>query len=66
MSDLLNVPRLALTYEEAAVAVGYSKTTIRQAIERGELVPSYGTKAKPVVRITELQRWLDTLPTERA
>lgn len=63
---LTTVPRLALTYDEAALAVGYSKETLRQAIDRGELVPSYGTRTKPVLRVTELQRWLDTLPTERA
>lgn len=65
MSDLATVTRLALTYDEAAAAVGYSKHVIRDAIDRGELAPSYGAKTKPVIRVTELQRWLDTLPTER-
>jgi DNA-binding XRE family transcriptional regulator len=59
------VPRLALTYDEAAAAVGYSKQVIRAAIEHGDLVPSYGTRSKPVIRIAELERWLETLPTER-
>jgi hypothetical protein len=59
------VPRLALTITEAATATGYSDDVIRAALGRGELVPRYGTKSKPVIPVTELQRWLDSLPTER-
>lgn len=54
--------RLALTLEESAEACGYSKSTIQVAIERNELVPSYAN-SKPVVMVTELQRWLESLPS---
>lgn len=57
--------RLALTYLEAAEACGYGLTTIRQAIDNGALVASWATRTKPVIRVAELDRWLESLPSER-
>lgn len=56
--------KLALTIAEAAEAVAYSDDVIRLAIKRGDLQASYAN-SKPVIRVTELERWLDALPTER-
>lgn len=55
--------RLALTLPEAAEAVGYSLESVRAAIRRGDLVPSYAN-SKPVVMVEELERWLRSLPAE--
>lgn len=57
--------RLALTLPEAAAACGYSLGTIRKAIDDNYLVPAYAN-AKPVIMVEELERWLRTLPDERA
>ncbi len=57
--------KLALTYLEAADACGYSLKVIREAVDRGDLKPSYGTRTKPVLRVAELDRWLESLPAER-
>jgi hypothetical protein len=58
------VTKLALTIAEAAEAVGYSDDVIRAAMKRGELQASYAN-TKPVIRVTELTRWLESLPSER-
>lgn len=56
---------LALSYEDAAAAVGLkSSRLIREAVEKGDLIPTY-LNSKPVIRVSELERWLDTRPTER-
>lgn len=57
--------KLAYPLSEAAEQVGYSDEVLRLAIRRGELDASYGTSRKPVIRTTELLRWLDALPTEK-
>lgn len=62
---VVNATKLAYTLSEAAEQVGYSDEILRQAIRRGELDASYGTVRKPVIRATELVRWLDALPTEK-
>ena len=61
MNDL--APKLAYTIPEAARAVSYSVETIRLALRHGDLRASYAN-TKPVVRASELQRWLDSLPDE--
>lgn len=62
---VLTPSRLAYPLPEAAEQVGYSDEILRLAIRRGELDASYGTTRKPVIRATELLRWLDSLPTEK-
>ncbi len=54
---------LALNYEDAAAACGYSVKVLREAVHNGELLPSYAN-TKPVFRVPELERWLESLPTE--
>lgn len=56
--------RLALTLNESAEACGVSKWAIEEAIRRGELVPRY-PNSKPVIRVVDLDEWLENLPTER-
>lgn len=48
----------------AADATGYSKTTIREAMDAGELVAHY-SGIKPVIRAVDLDAWIESLPTER-
>ena len=55
--------KLAYTIQEAAIATGYAEDTIKAAIKRGDLIPSYAN-TKPVLRRTELERWLDAMPAE--
>lgn len=57
------VPRVALSINEAAEAVGYSDKVIRLAIASGELVARYGTGTKPVIRLADLDAWLLARPT---
>lgn len=63
---VLSPSKLAYPLPEAAEQVGYSDEILRKAIRRGELTASYGTGRKPVIRATELLRWLDALPTEKS
>ena len=60
-------PPLAYTIQEAAAATGYGTTTINNAINRGELIATYGgdKRSKPVIRLNHLNEWLDSLPTEK-
>ena len=55
--------KLAYTYAEAAVAVGLSKSTLRAAVQRNELIAAY-SGSKPLILLEELRRWLQTLPQE--
>lgn len=55
---------LAYTVEEFATATGYGRTTIDEAIARGELSPVYANK-KGVIPSEEGRRWIRSLPTER-
>lgn len=64
MSRPVDVPRVALSINEAAEAVGYSDKVIRSAIASGELVARYGTGTKPVIRLADLDAWLLALPTQ--
>ena len=63
MTTRTEVPRVALSINEAAEAVGYSDKVIRQAIATGDLVARYGTGSKPVIRLVDLDAWLLALPT---
>lgn len=55
--------RLAYSYEEAAAAVGLSPSSLQAAVRHFDLVPSY-YGSKPLFRVEELKRWLETLPDE--
>jgi predicted urease superfamily metal-dependent hydrolase len=52
-----NVPKLALTREETAQAIGVHPITISRLTERGLLRPSRATR-RPLYSIEELQRFL--------
>lgn len=57
--------RLAYTVQEFAAATGLGVTTIRDAIKKNEIVPSFvGTK--PLISRREGERWIESLPAERA
>lgn len=60
--------KLAYSLQNFAQAVDLSDEAIRQAIEDGELVPSYAgrKKSKPLIMREEGLRWLRSLPAERA
>lgn len=55
--------KLAYSVEEAAAATGYSVDTIRIAIRSHHLVARYAN-SKPVIRTSELDDWLESLPSE--
>ncbi|MFK0042057.1 helix-turn-helix domain-containing protein [Paenarthrobacter sp. NPDC090517] len=55
--------KLAYTYQEAANSVGVSVRTLQRLVERGELAVKY-IGSKPVIRASELDAWLDSLPSE--
>lgn len=58
-----NPPKLALSIKELAAASGYGETTIRSAIDDGDIVVRYGTKTKPIIETTEALAWIRSLPT---
>ena len=51
------VPKLALTREEAAIALGISAATIDRLTERGLLKPSRATR-RPLFPVSEIERFL--------
>lgn len=57
------VPKLALTFEEAAEACGYSVRTLMHQVAAGSLLARYAN-SKGVIRVEDLAQWLDELPTE--
>ncbi|MFJ6453788.1 hypothetical protein [Paenarthrobacter sp. NPDC091669] len=57
------VPKLALTFEEAAEASGYSVRTLKYQVAQGNLVARYAN-SKGVIRVEDLAKWLDELPAE--
>jgi hypothetical protein len=52
-----NIPKLALTREEAAQAIGCHAITNSRLTERGLLRPSRATR-RPLYRVTEIKRFL--------
>lgn len=56
--------KLSLDYEGAAEATGYSPDTIRRAVDNSEMVARFAN-SKPVIQVKELERWLESLPTEK-
>lgn len=67
MTDRHAKPPIAYTLEEAAQAVGIGISTLSAAIDGNELVARYvgPKKTKPVIQAKELDRWLDSLPSEK-
>ena len=61
---VVGTPKLALNYQEAAAATGYSASVLRIAVRRGDLTPVYAN-AKPVFLVSELQEWLKALPVDK-
>jgi hypothetical protein len=55
---------LAYTVEEFAAYTGYGRTTIDEAIARGDLIARYANQ-KGVIDIEEGRRWIRSLDTER-
>ncbi len=47
--------RLSLSFDEAALACGTSRGTIRRMIDRGELTPRY-MNSKPVLLVSEIRK----------
>lgn len=58
------IPRYALTRAEAAASVGLSEKTIQRAVDSGDLVQHF-SGSKPLIRVTDLEAWVESLPTER-
>ena len=56
--------KLAYSIEEAAVATSYSTDTIRRAIKNNDLSVKYAN-SKPVILASELEAWLNALPSTR-
>jgi hypothetical protein len=52
-----NVPKLALTREETAQAIGVHPITISRLTERGLIRPSRATR-RPLYPVTEIERFL--------
>jgi excisionase family DNA binding protein len=54
--------QLALTVAEACAAARIGRTTLYEAIKRGDLVAAkYGRKT--LIRVDDLRSWLASLPT---
>jgi hypothetical protein len=54
---------LAYSLTEAAQAVGISVELLKTKIRAGDINPRY-VNSKPVIPVTELQAWVDSLPLE--
>lgn len=60
-------PFISADLPTAAAATGVSETTLREAIEVGDLTARYvGRKAtKPIVAADDLHAWVQSLPVQR-
>ena len=56
--------KLAYTYDQAAAAVGVSARTLRELVARGDLAVKY-VGSKPLILASDLEAWLEALPSER-
>lgn len=54
---------IALSIPDAAAAVGYSETTLKDAITKGDLVVRYAN-TKGVIAADDLLEWVKSLPIE--
>lgn len=65
MSAIVEKARqLSLPVPLAAELVGVSRDVLELAIKRGECMVRY-PNSKPLVRIVDLEAWLESLPTQR-
>lgn len=55
----------AFAVEDAATYTGQSEWTIRDALRKGDLTPSY-RNSKVTIKREELEAWVDAMPNERA
>lgn len=62
----MSVELKAVSYDTtgAVEATGLSKTTIQEAVAKGELIAHYSGR-KPIFRAVDLDLWIESLPTER-
>jgi hypothetical protein len=54
---------IALSIPDAAAAVGYSETTLKDAIAKGDLIVRYAN-TKGVIAADDLIEWVKSLPIE--
>lgn len=54
---------VAYDLKGAAEATGLCEKTLRLAVKRGDLIANY-LGSKPLFRPVELDRWIESLPTE--
>lgn len=54
--------KFSYSYDEAAEATGYSRRVIQDAVAKNDLLARYAN-SKPVIEASELERWLQSLPT---
>ena len=64
MSDHPATRLVSVDLTGASVATGLSESTIRNAIADGSLTAHYSGR-KPVMRIPDLEEWIESLPTDR-
>jgi uncharacterized protein YvpB len=67
VTTYLAVPQISYTLANAAAAADVSLSTIKDAIDKGDLVVTYvGPKAtKPVIRAVALDEWVAAQPNTR-
>lgn len=59
----MSIQKLSYNWVEAAEATGYSVDTIRRAVRNNQLTARYAN-SKPVILVSELTEWLESLSTE--
>jgi hypothetical protein len=63
MSSKRDEPKKAYTLVEAARVASVGESTLRAAMDRGDL-PKRFPSTRPVVLASDLDKWLESLPTE--
>jgi hypothetical protein len=61
IENLSVLPRISLTPDDAAIATGFARTRIFNAIRDGELTARKDGKAT-VIETTEILRWVRSMP----
>lgn len=59
----LDYGKLAFTIPEAAAVASVGESTLRAAIDRGDLPRRYPSN-RPIILASDLEKWLLFLPTE--
>ncbi|QCB93336.1 helix-turn-helix domain-containing protein [Cellulomonas shaoxiangyii] len=67
LTPQITVAQVSYDLRGAAEATGLGETTIREAIETGDLIAHYAGRrnSKPVIRAVDLDEWVASLPTSR-